>query len=125
MAAAITIPADLAWSDAENLAKYGYVKRGYIGVRSQPVSLTADMRTTLGREQETGLLLVSIEAGSPAEIAGLIVGDILVAVEGQPVDDHDELLVYLTGQAVGKPTSIQVLRGGQPITIPVTIGERK
>ncbi len=122
---AITIPIELAWSDAENLAKYGYIKRGYLGVRSQSVSLTPDMRNTLSREQETGLLLVSIEAGSPAEIAGLIVGDILVAVDGQSVTDHDELLVYLTGQAVGKPIPIQVLRGGQPVSISVTIGERK
>lgn len=123
--AAITIPAYLAWSDAENLAKYGYVKRGYLGIRSQTVSVSTDLQKVLGREQETGLLLVSVEAGSPAETSGLMVGDILVATEGQPVTDHDDLLVNLTGQAVGKAASIQVLRGGQLKTISVTIGERK
>jgi len=123
--AAITIPAELAWSVAENLTKFGYVKRGYLGIRSQSVSLTLDMRKSLGREQETGLLLVSVETGSPAEVGGLMIGDILVAVNGQAIIDHDELLVYLTGQAVGKPTSVQILRGGQPLSISVTIGERK
>jgi S1-C subfamily serine protease len=123
--AAITIPADLAWSDAENLAKYGYVKRSYLGIRSQLVSLSPDLRNALGREQEEGLLLVSVETGSPAEMGGLIVGDILVAINGQSVSDHDELLVYLTGQAVGKTTSIQILRGGQPLSISVVPGERK
>ena len=96
--AAITIPAFLAWSDAENLAKYGYIKRGYLGIRSQQVALTADIRKELSREQEAGLLLVSVESGSPAEAGGLIVGDILVAIEGQAIADHDELMVHLSGE---------------------------
>ena len=123
--ASITIPAALAWLDAENLAKYGYVKRGYLGIRSQSVALSSDLRKALGREQEHGLLLVSVETGSPAEAGGLIVGDILVGIEGQAVADHDQLMTYLTGGAVGKPTSVQVLRGGQPLSVTVTIGERK
>jgi S1-C subfamily serine protease len=123
--AAITIPAALAWSDAENLAKFGYVKRSYLGIRSQLVSLSPDLQKALGREQEEGLLLVSVESGSPAEVGGLFVGDILVAIDGQSVSDHDELLVYLTGQVVGKATSIQILRGGQPLSISVIPGERK
>jgi S1-C subfamily serine protease len=123
--AAITIPAALAWSDAENLAKFGYVKRSYLGIRSQLVSLSPDLQKALGRKQEEGLLLVSVESGSPAEVGGLFVGDILVAIDGQSVSDHDELLVYLTGQVVGKATSIQILRGGQPLSISVIPGERK
>lgn len=123
--ASITIPAALAWLDAANLAQYGYIKRGYLGIRSQAVALSPDLSKALGRQQEQGLLLVSVETGSPAEAGGLIVGDILVGIEGQPVTSHDELMVYLTGQAVGKPLSIQVLRGGQPLAVSVTVGERK
>ncbi len=123
--AAITIPAFLAWSDAENLAQYGYIKRGYLGIRSQQVELTPEVRKLLNREQEAGLLLVSVEKGSPAEAAGLIVGDILVAIEGQPVIDHDGLMVHLSGETVGKALALQILRGGQPVTVPVTVGERK
>ncbi len=123
--ASITIPVAIAWLDAENLAKHGYVKRGYLGIRSQSVSLSADLRKSLGREQKQGLLLVSIESGSPAEAGGLIVGDILVGINGLGVNSHDELMVFLTGEAVGKPVSIQVLRGGQPQSIDVTVGERK
>jgi len=123
--AAITIPAFLAWSDAENLAKHGYIKRGYLGIRSQQVELSPDLVKTLGRDQEAGLLLVSVERGSAAEAGSLIVGDILVAIEGQPVIDHDALMVHLSGETVGKHISIQVLRGGQPLTVAVTVGERK
>ena len=123
--AAITIPASIAWSVAENLAKFGYIKRGYLGIRSQPVELSPDVRKALGREQETGLLLVSVESGSPAEAGGLIVGDILVGIEKQAVVDHDELMVHLVGETVGKSLSIQILRGGLPKEVAVTVGERK
>jgi S1-C subfamily serine protease len=123
--AAITIPASLAWSGAENLAKHGYIKRGYLGIRSQQVEISTEAGKTLGRTQETGLLLVSIEKDSPAEAGGLIVGDILVAINRQPVPDHDSLMVQLSGETVGKPISVQVLRGGQPMDVTVTVGERK
>jgi S1-C subfamily serine protease len=123
--AAITIPAYLVWSDAENLAKFGYIKRGYLGIRSEQVELAADLRKELGREQETALLLVSVESGSPAEASGLIVGDILVAIEGKAITDHDELMLHLGGEAVGVALSVQVLRGGKPMFIPVKVGERK
>ena len=123
--AAITIPAFFAWSDAENLAKHGYIKRGYLGIRSQQVELSPELAKALGREQEAGLLLVSVERGSAAEAGGLIVGDILIAIEGQSVTDHDALMVHLSGEMVGKPISIQVLRGGQPLAVTVTVGERK
>jgi S1-C subfamily serine protease len=122
---AITIPGYLVWADAENLAKFGYIKRGYLGIRSQQVELAPELRKALGREQVTGLLLVSIETASPAEASGLIVGDILVAIEGQATADHDALMVYLGGESVGKSLSLQIMRGGQPKIIPVTIGEHK
>jgi S1-C subfamily serine protease len=123
--AAITIPAFLVWSDAENLAKFGYIKRGYLGIRSQQVELAPELRKALGREQATGLLLVTVEKESPAEEASLIVGDILVAIEGQATADHDALMVHLSGDKVGKSLSLQIMRGGQPKMISVIIGERK
>ncbi len=123
--AAITIPANVVWAVAENLAKFGYIKRGYLGIRSQAVELSSDVQKALGREQETGLLLVSVESGSPAETGGLIVGDILVGIEKKPVVDHDELMVHLAGETVGKPLTVQILRGGQPREVAVTVGERK
>lgn len=121
----LTIPVSLAWQVADTLEKHGHVRRGYLGIRSQPVDLPATQQQALGREQESGLLLVGIEDGSPAEKAGLLVGDILVGIAGTPLADPDELLARLTGAIVGQPTPVQVLRGGQPATITVTIGERK
>jgi S1-C subfamily serine protease len=122
---AVTIPAGLAWPTAAALEQHGRVRRGYLGVRSQPVTLPAAARQALGRPQETGLLLVSVEENSPAEAAGLLIGDILISLAGEPISDPDELLARLAGALVGQATPVQALRGGQPITIQVTIGERK
>ncbi|MCB0118880.1 MAG: trypsin-like peptidase domain-containing protein, partial [Anaerolineales bacterium] len=109
---AITIPTDVAWKVAETLAKHGKIQRGFIGIRSQTVNLSIDVRSQLNREQETGLLVVGIEKDSPAEKAGMMIGDILVSVAGAAVEHHDELFTRLSGDVVGKPTPMEVLRGG-------------
>ena len=64
--ASLVVPAGLAWQLAESLAKHGSVRRGYLGVRSQPVEVSAAQQEALGRQQEGGLLLVSVEKRSPA-----------------------------------------------------------
>jgi S1-C subfamily serine protease len=121
----LTIPAGLAWPVAEALAKHGRVRRGYLGIRSQPTPLPAAQQQLLGREQAAGLLLVGIEEGSPAAQAGLLVGDILVGMTGEPLTDPDQLLTRLVGEIVGQMVPMEILRGGQPVKIAVKIGERK
>lgn len=121
---AITIPADIAWKVADTLVKHGRIKRGYLGIRSQTVEISVASQKALQRDQETGLLVVSVENDSPASNGGLIVGDILVAVASAPVLHHDELFSRLSGDAAGKPTPVEILRGGQPQTLDILIGER-
>lgn len=123
--ASLAIPAALAWSIAENLAQHGHIRRGYLGVRSQPVGIPSAQQRALGRDQASGLLLVGVEEGSPAEAGGLIVGDIIVGLNERPVVDPDELAAGLVGEVVGKPTPVEILRGGQRTILSVTIGERK
>jgi S1-C subfamily serine protease len=120
----LTIPADYAWQVAAQLASTGSVKRGYLGVRSEEVELAEGAQKLLNRKQASGLLLVSVERKSPAESGKLIVGDILVGINGQPVPDHDALFAHLTGDVVGKSVPMEVLRGGQPQIYTVTIGAR-
>jgi S1-C subfamily serine protease len=115
---------DAAWDTAKNLAEFGTVKRGYLGIRSQLVEVPDSVQAELDREQETGLLVVHIEADSPALNGGLLVGDIIIGIAGNPVRDHDELLSQLTGTIVGKPTQVEVLRGGLLETIVIVVGER-
>ena len=121
---ALTIPADLAWKIAETLTKHGRVKHGYLGIRSQAVEIPSPTQKVLKREQASGLLVLSVEKDSPASKGGLIVGDILMSVAGVPVLHHDELFARLNGDVVGKSEPVEILRGGQPQTLNVLIGER-
>ena len=121
----LAIPASLAWQTAADLAKNGRVRRGYLGIRSQPVELPASAQKTLDRQQATGLLLVGIEDNSPAFAGGLMIGDILVGLSGQTVSDPDELLGKLSGSQVGSAVLVEILRGGQLTNVTVTVGERQ
>jgi S1-C subfamily serine protease len=122
--AAVTVPAEIAWRIADTLVQHGRIKRGYLGIRSQAVDIPEASQKALQREQAMGLLIVGIENGSPAAKGGLIVGDILVGVAGSPVFHHDELFTRLDGDVAGKSTPIDILRGGQPQTVNVLIGEK-
>jgi S1-C subfamily serine protease len=120
----LTIPLSVAWRVAEALATHGSVKRGYLGVRTQPVEISEAARQALKREQENGLLVLWLEEDGPAAKSGLLVGDILVAISGQPVGDPDDLFSALNSDTVGKAVAVEVLRGGRPETVSVTVGER-
>lgn len=123
--ASLAIPAAHAWRIGQNLREFGRIRRGYLGVRSQAVELPANAPEVLGRQQITGLLLVGIERGQPAEQSGLMVGDILVGLGGKPVPDHDSLLDILAADLAGQALPAELLRGGRLVQQDVCIGERR
>ena len=106
-----------------DLVTHGQVRRGYLGVGIQPARLPAAVAEQLG--QETGLLLVSVEQGSPAEQSGLFMGDTIVTLDGQPVRHHDDLLSCLSGDRVGTTVTVHILRGGHVQAMELGIGEGK
>jgi serine protease DegQ len=120
--AAFAIPADIAWRTAGTLSERGTVKRGYLGILSQPVRLPDGQ--SLGLTQRGGLLVVGVEDGSPAGRGGLIVGDILATLDGQPVEDTDDLLALLAGDRVGSSVPVKLVRGGELAEVEITVGER-
>jgi S1-C subfamily serine protease len=115
----LTVTAERAWEIAEKLEREGTVKRGYLGIRSQ----RADLPDTVSKKtQETGLLIVGLEKGSPADKSGLLVGDILTGIDGAPIEDHDGLLGLLRDLA-GKTAKIELARAGKIQELNVEIGE--
>jgi S1-C subfamily serine protease len=120
--AALAVPIALAWGLADALARQGFVPRGWLGIGSQPVRIPASQRA--GRPHERGLLIVEIVPESPAARDGLLLGDILVAVDGQAVADGESLQALLSGQRVERTLRTEVLRGGTPVTLDVTVGQR-
>jgi S1-C subfamily serine protease len=119
---ALAIPASAAWNVAETLAQQGYVKRGYLGISSQIVQIPPFQRA--GRTQEHGLLIVKVDDNSPAQKGGMLMGDILVGIDGHAVSDSEDLHALLDGNRVGKTVPVDVIRGNQSVTLQVTIGQR-
>jgi S1-C subfamily serine protease len=100
----------------------GRVRRGFLGIGSHPVRLPAAIREQLG--QRTGLIVIAVEPGSPAERGGLTLGDVLLTIDGSPVRHTAELAERLGPSSVGTTLAVRVLRGGILQDLPVVIGER-
>lgn len=118
----VVIPASIAWNTAATVLQHGSLKRGYLGIASQAVSLSGPQALAHGREQ--GLLVVSVTGGSPAEAAGIIIGDVVLEFDGQPVRTPEQLLDLLLGDRVGRSVTMRVLRGGSLVDVTVVVGER-
>lgn len=121
---ALGIPISIAVSTANTIAQHGSLKRGYLGISSQPVRLPDNVPSVGSAKPKVGLLLVHVEPGSPAGNAGLLIGDILVAMNGQIVEDADDLQAFLSGDKVGAAQTAQIIRGGELREVSVTIGTR-
>lgn len=119
----ITVPYATVRSTVETLLSHGRVRRGYLGVGAQPVRLSSAMEQQAG--QETGLLLVSVQPDSAGEKGGLLLGDVIVGLGGQPMRYVDDLLTYLSGAKVGDKVSARIVRGGKAQELAVTIGDRE
>jgi serine protease Do len=118
----IVVPATLAWGAAHHIVERGGTRQGFLGVNSMPVTLPHRQRE--GHPQEQGLLVTSIASASPADTAGLLVGDVILGFAGTTVTDSDTLLTLLRGDHVGKAVPLSVLRGVKRQDIAVTVGER-
>lgn len=106
------------------LLTHGRIRRGYLGVATQQVPLSAALAQAAGVTQEAALLVVTVEGDSPAEKGGLLMGDIIVTVSGQPATSVDALRSALGASAPGQSLALRTLRGGQPAENTLTIGER-
>ena len=94
-------------------------------VQGQPVALPDPLRQKLGLEQASGLLIVGVESGGPAERAGLLIGDILLRLDGETVRGTEDRRALLGPERVGKAAPARVARGGEARDLTVTIGERE
>jgi S1-C subfamily serine protease len=121
---AMAIPIDTLQHLGNELRTLGRIRRGYVGVGAQAVPVPAGLVQKLQIDVQAGLMLLSVEPDSPAEKAGLQLGDILVMLNGKPTSDVDDLQDVLGGDSVGKMLDALLIRGGEPVRTSITIGER-
>lgn len=121
-ATAVVIPTATVRRVMESLLSHGSVRRGYLGISTQPVRLPAPIAERIG--QGTALLVTSVQPGSPADQGGLVLGDAITAFEGTPLRHPGELLPLLEEERIGKEAALGVLRAGEIREIRVTVGTR-
>jgi serine protease DegQ len=118
----VVIPASIAWRTAGDLLRHGGTKRGYLGIGAQTVAVPQNQREVVGAAE--ALLIVDVKDGSPAAAAGLLVGDLLLSLDGQAVASPEDLLDLLSGERVGRSLPLRLLRGGAPVDVVVSVGQR-
>lgn len=123
-ASAMTIPLATVQRVADQLLASGRVRRGYFGVALQPVRIPPALRQEQSLPRDAGLMAVSVEDNGPAQRAGILLGDILVSFDGVPVSDPAELLALLSGERIGAPVNVRLIRAGRVMDVQVTIAER-
>ena len=121
---AMAIPPSTVNRVVQDLLSKGHVSRGFLGIGMQPVRLPEDLRERLKLSAETGAILVSVEPDGPAGQAGLMLGDVLLALDGQPIRDTDDIQAHLGPEKIGKAVAASVLRGGASLQVPIQVGER-
>ncbi|MFZ0038327.1 MAG: trypsin-like peptidase domain-containing protein [Candidatus Acidiferrales bacterium] len=121
---AMAIPVSTVNRVVRDLLSKGHVSRGFLGIGMQPVRLPEDLRNRLKLSAETGAILVSVEPDGPAGKSGLMLGDVLLALDGQSIRDTDDVQAHLGPEKIGKAVVASVLRGGVALEVSVQIGER-
>ena len=120
----VAIPAALVGRVMDTLLAKGRIPRGYLGVGLQPVRLPDALRESLGRAEKTAAMVLEVELGGPAQKAGVVLGDILVSLEGQPVSHLEDVQAHLHSDAIGKPLAAKIVRGGAAQELKIIVGER-
>jgi S1-C subfamily serine protease len=120
---ALAVPAAVLKRVVEALLAQGRVRRGYLGIGTQPVALSAELRASA--EQPSALIVLSVQPGSPAARAGILLGDVLLRAGDDVLTHPGALLPSLDADRVGRELSLRLLRAGEPRSVTLVVGERE
>lgn len=120
----IVVPSSTVDRVVDQLLESGRIARGYLGIGTQRVALPASLSSKLGLADQDGLIVLSLAPQGPAEAAGLLVGDILIDLEGQSLQDIGDLQAALGAEKIGEQVRVGVVRGGERVESTITLAER-
>ena len=123
-AGALALPVATVNRVVDALLAQGRIPRGYLGVGLQPVRLPENLRETLQRRERTAAIVLEVEPGGPAHNAGVVIGDILLSLNGKQVTRLQDVQAHLTGENIGKSIAARFLRGGAPRDASIAVAER-
>jgi S1-C subfamily serine protease len=108
------------------LIRDGKIRRGWLGIGGQNIKIPPHAAHILGLKVESGVLVISVEKGSPAEKAGLSERDVIVGFGGEQIATIDDLHRVLTDESIGVRSSVEVIRRSEKLVlqaVPVEPGE--
>ena len=120
----LTIPATTIDRVVNQLLQQGRILRGYLGVGMQAVQLPERLLQAFSLTGQGGVLIVSVEAGSPADQAGILIGDVVVALGDRRMTEIADVQQMLDPEQIGQPLAVHLIRGGQRVDLTITIAER-
>ena len=116
----IAVPVNTISKVVKRLAEGKPFKRAYLGIVSNPVALPDEVSSDQKVGQETGVMVLSVEEGTPAKQAGLAFGDVILRFNGKSISNSEDLTGQLGEEAIGKPAKLSVLRGGNVVELAIT-----
>ena len=116
----VAVSVDTLKETVEKLSKDGKVKKGFLGVVVEPVELPEELARSAEVGQEEGLMVRAVENGSPAKAAGVAMGDVILRLGEAQATDEYELHKALSGEVVGKPVTLRVLRAEKVAELRIT-----
>ena len=122
---AIAVPAPTVNRVVDVLLQKGRIPRGYLGVGLQPVRLPDALRQTLKRDDKTAAIVLEVEPEGPAHKAGIVIGDILVALAGHAITRLEDVHGQLGAESIGKALPLRFIRGGALQEAHIVVGERE
>lgn len=121
----LTVPVSTVNRVVAQLLEKGHMVRGYLGLGMHPIPLPQDLKSALNLSADSGLIIVSVEAEGPGSKAGILFGDVIVALQGKAVSSLRDLQSFLQPEFVGKEIPVSVIRGGNSVEVTIRVGERK
>jgi serine protease DegQ len=121
---AVAIPVSTVNRTVDELLQKGHIARPYLGIAMQPVSLPEALRSKLKAAASGGLMVLHVEPDGPAEKAGIVLGDVIVELQGKPALDTDNIRDLLASAKIGDTIKATVARGGSPVEVSLKLEER-
>jgi S1-C subfamily serine protease len=120
----LAIPTATVNRVVDQLLDKGRIARGYLGLGMQPIRLPDALKNSLNLSGHGGIIVVAVEVDSPAERAGMLIGDVLVALDGRPMSDTADVLAMLGPERVDHEVRATIIRGGTLSELTILVGER-
>jgi S1-C subfamily serine protease len=118
------IPVDVVNRVIDTLLEKGRITRGYLGLGMQPILLPDRLKNTLNLSSNGGVIVVNVEQNGPCDRAGVLIGDVLLSLDGKSVSDTGDVQTMLNPESVGKTIKVQIIRGGTLVEVAIAVGEK-